>query len=263
MILAGELASARPTSSGSSSEAEAAANLDHPNIVPIYEVGEHDGRRYFTMKLVEGGSLADLPQPSPRTTPVRLCRLLAQVARAVHYAHQRGILHRDLKPANILLDADGTPHVTDFGLAKRVEGDSALTQPGRSSARPATWPRSRPAGEGELTTAADVYGLGAILYEVLTGPAAVPGRHDARDLAAGARTGAGPAAAAEPAGRPRPGDGLPEVPGEGPGPAVRVGRGPGRRPGPLARGEPIDGPAGRAGAAGLEVGRNATRPSRA
>src|SRR6202023_402307 len=94
---------------------------------PIYEVGEHEGQHYFSMKLVDGGSLA---QQSSSIATRTLVGMVAQVARAVHYAHQHGVLHRDLKPANILLDAQGQPHVTDFGLAKRVEGDARLSQSG-------------------------------------------------------------------------------------------------------------------------------------
>jgi WD40 repeat protein len=177
-------------------EAEVAASLDHPNIVPLYEVGEHAGQQYFSMKLIEGRSLASLVEGGcgftthcpnhregiPRIPGRRRCcasaaRLVAKAARAVHHAHQRGILHRDLKPGNILVDAAGEPHVTDFGLAKCLVDDPRsaartphLTLSGAVLGTPSYLAPEQATGQVvPLTTAADIYGLGAILYEMLTG----------------------------------------------------------------------------------------------
>jgi serine/threonine-protein kinase len=149
-------------------EAEAAANLDHPNIVPVYEI-DRDRGRFFTMKWVEGGSLARQIKGF-LDEPLAIGRLLAAVARAIDEAHRRGYLHRDLKPANILLDAQGKPYVTDFGLARRMGEDSGLTQSGAVVGTPSYMAPEQAGGYGgPLGPAADVYSLGAVLYELLTG----------------------------------------------------------------------------------------------
>ncbi len=149
-------------------EAEAAAQLNHPNIVPVFETGVYSGRRFLSMKLVEGGTLADkVGEFAAR--PERAAILVESVAEAVHHAHQRGVLHRDLKPSNILIDASGKPHVADFGLAKLLEEQTELTQAGGPLGTPAYMAPEQITGNCEVTTAADIYGLGAILYHLLTG----------------------------------------------------------------------------------------------
>ncbi len=150
-------------------EAEAFARLDHPNIVPIFEMGEHCGYPFLSLKLIEGGDL-DRHLSRLKGDPNAIARLMVQVAGAVHYAHLRGILHRDLKPSNILVDRRGRPHVTDFGLAKCVEVNSGLTQTGLIIGTPSYMAPEQVSGpRGEVTTAADVYGLGAVLYTMLSG----------------------------------------------------------------------------------------------
>jgi eukaryotic-like serine/threonine-protein kinase len=150
-------------------EAEAVAALDHPNIVPIYEVGEYDGLSYFSMKLASGGSVAE--RLSHYTADLRsAAKLVATVARAIQYAHERGILHRDLKPSNIVIDEHGQPQVSDFGLAKRMEGDSELTQSGTILGTPSYMAPEQALGKRKaIGTATDVYGLGAVLYTLVTG----------------------------------------------------------------------------------------------
>jgi TolB-like protein/Tfp pilus assembly protein PilF/predicted Ser/Thr protein kinase len=150
-------------------EAEAAASLEHPGIVPIHEVGERDGQCYFSMKFIEGGQLDEVVRREPM--PIRgAVELLAKVAHTVHYAHEHGILHRDIKPGNILLDQNGEPHLTDFGLARLVEADSTVTGTLEVLGTPSYMAPEQAAGETtKVSKATDVYGLGAVLYQLLTG----------------------------------------------------------------------------------------------
>jgi tRNA A-37 threonylcarbamoyl transferase component Bud32 len=167
MILAGRLAGPEDLRRFRA-EAEAAAGLDHPNILPVYEVGEHDGTPFFSMKLAPGGTLADRVKELVEV-PRAAAAMVAKLARAVHFAHQRGILHRDLKPANVLIDGDGNPLITDFGLAKRTGPDSGVSHSGNVVGTPSYMAPEQARANKAVTTAADVYALGAILYEVLTG----------------------------------------------------------------------------------------------
>jgi serine/threonine-protein kinase len=168
MVLAGEMASPGEMDRFAA-EARAAAGLNHPNVVTIYEVGEHAGRQYFTMELVAGGSLAEQVAHSPLPSR-RAAEVVLAVAGAVHYAHQQKVIHRDLKPANILLDEAGQPHVTDFGLAKRLDAGGARTRTGTVIGTPGYLAPEQAAARGdEPAPATDVYGLGAVLYALLTG----------------------------------------------------------------------------------------------
>jgi tetratricopeptide (TPR) repeat protein/tRNA A-37 threonylcarbamoyl transferase component Bud32 len=149
-------------------EAGSAAQLDHPGIVPIFEIGEHQGQPYFSMGLVEGNSLAARIAEGP-LAPREAAQFVATIAEAVAYAHQRGVIHRDLKPGNVLIDQHGTPKVTDFGLAKRVDGESNLTGTGDVLGTPSYMPPEQASGElDKIGPSADIYALGAILYCLLT-----------------------------------------------------------------------------------------------
>jgi tRNA A-37 threonylcarbamoyl transferase component Bud32 len=168
MILAGEWATPEARLR-LRAEAEAAANLQHPNIVAIHEVGEHEGQQYFSMDFVTGANLAAILRREPLSAE-RAASYVMTIAEAIHFAHQRGILHRDLKPQNVLIDSDDRPRITDFGLAKRVETDSGLTRTGDVLGSPSYMsPEQASSRPEEVGPHSDVYSLGAVLYELLTG----------------------------------------------------------------------------------------------
>jgi predicted ATPase/predicted Ser/Thr protein kinase len=156
-------------------EGEAAASLEHPRIVPIYEIGEREGSCYFSMKFVDGGQLDATLGGKPMSTR-RAAELFVKIARTVQFAHERGILHRDIKPGNILLDKHGEPYLTDFGLARLIEQETTVTNSFDVLGTPSYMPPEQAAGQAkELTPAADVYSLGAVFYQMLTGRAPFAG----------------------------------------------------------------------------------------
>jgi WD40 repeat protein/tRNA A-37 threonylcarbamoyl transferase component Bud32 len=179
MILAGQLARDADVQRFYA-EAQTAANLQHPNIVAIHEVGQFQGQHYFSMDYVEGQSLAAVIREHP-LPPDQAAANVKTVAEAIHYAHQKGVLHRDLKPGNVLIDASGQPRVTDFGLAKRFEASSGQASPGSKAGEGLTAtgailgtpsylpPEQAGSGRGQVGPASDVYSLGTILYELVTG----------------------------------------------------------------------------------------------
>ena len=192
-------------------EAEAAASLDHSGIVPIYEVGERDGSCYFSMKLVEGGQLDEVVKREPM--PIRQAvELIAKVARTVHYAHEHGILHRDIKPGNILLDQKGEPHLTDFGLARLVETESTVTRTMEVLGTPSYMAPEQAVGNNDaVSSVTDVYGLGAVLYQLLTGSAAFCRWNNLRDHQVIAGYGAAATAPVESENRSRSLNDLPQM----------------------------------------------------
>jgi serine/threonine protein kinase len=156
-------------------EAEAAASLEHPNIVPIYEIGEHEGQHFFSMALVDGKSLAEPLKDGPLGAK-EAAAIMAKVADAIDYAHSKGVIHRDIKPANILIDPKGDPKITDFGLARIDEGDSILTRTGLILGTPSFMPPEQASGKvRDIGPASDVYSIGATLYCLITGQPAFQG----------------------------------------------------------------------------------------
>jgi eukaryotic-like serine/threonine-protein kinase len=162
-------------------EAANAAKLKHPNIVSVHEVGEQGGQHFFAMDLVEGKNLAELTHEGP-LPPRQAAELVTKVAKAVQHAHEQGVLHRDLKPSNVLLDAQGEPHVTDFGLARPMDDESSLTLTGQVLGTPGYMAPEQAKGGGAVGPAADVYGLGALLFHLLTGRAPFAGASAAETL---------------------------------------------------------------------------------
>ena len=202
-------------------EAEAVARLRHPNIVQIYEVGEHEGLPFFSLEYVDGGSLAGKIGGKPQA-PSDAARLVERLADAMDSAHRQHIIHRDLKPANVLVTTGGDPKITDFGLAKRLEGDSSQTRSGTLMGTPSYMAPEQARGDTRnIGPPSDIYALGAILYEMLTGRPPFQEHYDHRNAGPGAKAGAGPAEPAAAEGAARSGDDLPEMSAKGGAPALR------------------------------------------
>lgn len=163
-------------------EAANAAKLKHPHIVSVHQFGNHDGQHYFTMDLVRGPNLAEVTSSGP-LPPRQAAELLVTVAEAVQHAHEHGVLHRDLKPSNVLLDSHGEPQVTDFGLARPLDEESSLTLTGQVLGSPGYIAPEQAKARGAVGPAADVYGLGALLFHLLTGRAPFVGASAAETLA--------------------------------------------------------------------------------
>ena len=236
MILAGQLASELDVRRFYN-EAEAAGKLDHPGIVPVHAFGQHDGQHFFSMGYVAGPSLADCLTDGP-LAPGRAAEIMIGISRAIAYAHARGVIHRDLKPANVLLEPDGSPRVTDFGLARRVEVDERLTTTGQILGTPGFMApeqaAGRPAGGGQRVGRCLRPGGGTV--RIGHRSASLPGRQSAGHDDPGPRGGSGAGATAQSQGRGGPGDDLSEVPREGPRASVSLGSGSRRGSDSLRRG---------------------------
>ena len=213
---------------------------------------------YFCLEFVEGGSLEGQLDGTPWPGP-RAAGMVELLARAMQAAHERGIIHRDLKPANVLLTADGEPKITDFGLAKRLDQDSGQTRTGTIMGTPSYMAPEQAGGRRDIGPPADVYALGAILYELLTGRPPFNAATAVDTLEQVVSEEPVPPRRLQPAGAARPGDDLPEVPAQGGEKTLRLGRSAGGRPAPLPERRADPGAAGRpAGEAG-GAGAGATR----